>query len=295
VTIFSARFKRRKNMCLIPMITQIDATHFDEIYFDWAVTSDMRLKAIKRSVPETACYMDLSGEDVIARRSMRVLIYVLTHDLQTTEDALRRYANSRWARVCWIPTTYLLESVMYHRTLAERQREWEHADFVGTVSHRAHEKIPDILERMDEIFGAATETRRNFVALFHKPDDLLVAAEANHPGFTRVWDALGTLVPGLATQDRLFSFYGNYWACTPTVMRAYMQYFKIIKDALETIDDAWKDSGYLTETNQHLHQSRENCMRSFGVPYYPFHPFIAERVPCAWAVSEKLDVMYVES
>jgi hypothetical protein len=63
---------------------------------------------------------------------------------------------------------------------------------------------------------------------------------------------------------------------------------------LELAPKLWRDSRYITADNQHLRQTRETCMRIFGVPYYPLHPFICERLPCAWVVRENLDVSYIE-
>lgn len=214
-------------------------------------------------------------------RSERRVIYVLCPDVAAETAARETYAAHDWARIIRIPTTFYLESVMYSTILQRRIEEWKDADFVGCIAWTAHKK----LQTLD--LGPLLRPDLDLVAFMYRGDPLVATATRWHPRFQFIWtqvlrhmgyadDAiLNPLIP---------SFYCNYWAARPWVMRAYLDFFAKFKHALETLphiqDALWSDSEYSDRGTDIASISSERCMTIWGVEYYPYHPFLCERLIC---------------
>jgi hypothetical protein len=227
---------------------------------------------------------------------MKCIIYVLsptTEDLERSREELKEYP---WARPILIPTTYYLESVMYTHVLHRRRAEWEHAEYVGTIAHSAIEKLTNISSIYDTVCQASEE-HADVAAFLYRGDSLVAAAEKWHPGFLRIWAAslryLGFPMDKIVSED-IPSYYCNYWAATPETMKSYIQFFKTFVHTLDTLpvisDEIWNDAGYSVRGPEIAKLNAEQCMKIWGVGYYPFHPFIAERIPCFffWVTGKKL-------
>ena len=206
-----------------------------------------------------------------------MLVYILCPDPAAEALATMEYSRFPWAKVIMIPTTYYLESIMYSHILSLREDEWEHEDFVGCMSWRASTKI----NVFDDIESYTTRGAE-FVALMYRGDPLVDAADMYHPGFKRVWvSALGKmgLDSSAVTHPDLPSFYCNYWLATPAIMKEYIQFFKRFRKALESLDPPerdilWSDSKYKGALPV------EKRLKIWGTRWYPFHPFLSERLPC---------------
>jgi len=264
----------------------LETALFDYTIYVSGDGTDMELEGIVRSSPEVAAYMPLRPDaTVIQRKKDRNLVYVLANDRASYDTALEKYRDHAWARVIWIPTTILLESVMYHHILPSKIKEWEHADYVGTVASTAHTKMDsmDLNGRIAEASGK----HASLVAFMYRTDPLVQRAEKWHPGFASLWmtilERLGYHKDEIL-YPRIPSFYCNYWVCTPARMKDYIEFFKKVRHAMETIpeiqDQLWSDAKYLERGDEIAKLSKDQCMRIWGVPYYPFHPFLCERVPC---------------
>lgn len=243
-------------------------------------------------------YMPLrSGEThtVVARKPDRYVIYVLAPTEEDLEKARENFKDFPWAVPIMIPTTFYLEGVMYTHILHRRRKEWEHADYVGTISHSAPGKLHDI-SAVYRTMRAGSKEGAQVTAFLHRGDSLVATAEKWHPGFLRIWAGslryLGFPMEQILNEE-IPSFYCNYWAATPPVMKEYIQFFRTYVHTLDTLpiisDEVWNDASYSGRGLDIAGIPSDHCMKIWGVPQYPFHPFILERLPCFffWALSKK--------
>lgn len=265
---------------------------------DWAVYLTNEKMFLEYSLDTFLPLRPGETHTLLARKPDRFLIYVLAPTRDELVKARKDFQECVWAVPIMIPTTFYLESVMYSQILRRRKEEWEHADYVGTLSHSAVTKLHNVAAICDTLRDASKE-KADIAAFLYRGDSLVGAAEKWHPGFLRLW--VGTLrYLGFPTEkilsEEIPSFYCNYWAATPTAMKEYIQFFKSFTYALDTLpiisDEVWNDAGYSARGSDIAALQADECMRIWGVPYYPFHPFIMERLPCFffWATLKKIVV-----
>lgn len=219
---------------------------------------------------------------VTSQRASRNLIYVLCPNAEAVKKAREVYSH-KWARIIWIPTTVYLESVAYYHTLASRMPEWKHADYVGCIGWSAYDKMNSL--DLDDVISQSQNA--DVVAFMYRGDPLVATADTWHPKFSNIWVPVLTSM-GYAQNDIVStdipSFYCNYWAARPSHMAAYIDFFKKFKIQLENVPEIqsalWSDSTYKDRGTDIAKLDEEQCMTIWGVPYYPYHPFICERLPC---------------
>lgn len=181
-------------------------------------------------------------------------------------------------------------------------------DYFGVFSHDAKQHIkfaerlgnedlrfsPDNLKRVIEsypevdVFGF--EKRR-------KNDNIIVQAERYHPGFIRLIETIineiGFMEKVPAKIDHIILF--NHFVARSEIYEAYVK--EVLIPAMAVMDcmpELWADSGYLK--NDHiLHGKampenwRQHFKDAFGVPYYPYFPFLCERLPSLFVQKHKLN------
>jgi hypothetical protein len=211
---------------------------------------------------------------------MKIRIYILCYNEQSYAYALRDYSNIEWAKIIYINSTVLFENIMYDSILLDNYDDWKDFDYVGTISWKAGYKI-----RLPDINKLATflETNRFDVIPFYFIDaNLINRTTYYHPKFRYLWIKILTKLGYSETQitKNIKAFYCNYWITTPILMLEYIKFFKKVKHCIDTYDeiheDIWSDSHFNSSTLL----SPEKCLVTFGKPYYPYHPFIYERIPC---------------
>jgi hypothetical protein len=215
---------------------------------------------------------------------LNIRIFILCHDDISQEKAFLEFGHHEWATVLRIETTLYLENIMYSSVLMKHKALWEDCDYVGTLAWCARQKvlIPDmdlIRSKIEPLLEAGQAC--DVVSFANYPKILLQDAQVNHPLFVPIWTALLTEM-GYEKADilstKIFAFYCNYWMARPSWMLAYIEFFGRAKHLLDTYEpiqaalwsDAEYDSGALSD----------KMKRAFGRPYYPYHTFICERLPC---------------
>jgi len=76
----------------------------------------------------------------------------------------------------------------------------------------------------------------------------------------------------------------------PKSMLSYIKFIKnsvILMENLENIQTAiWSDPNYSNRIGE------ETVLKIFGHPHYTYHPFIGERLPCIFFVTNKDKISY---
>lgn len=205
----------------------------------------------------------------------KIVVYVLCYDDASEAKAREEYVAHHWARILRLGGSKYMEGQVFIDVLDSLRSEWEDADFVGTLSWRASEKItvPDI-EILCEKYKNASA-----ISLLFLPEITLGRSTLSHPRFLQVWIPMLTEM-GHSVQDAVshefLHLVGNYWLAKPHVMTRFCQFFKSAVRVLETKESLrealWSDACYDT------HLTKERCMEIYDKPYMPYHSFVCERL-----------------
>jgi hypothetical protein len=222
---------------------------------------------------------------------MRIRLYILCYHEESQKKANEEYGNYEWAKVLFIETTPYLENIMYSNWLLENKNDWKDFDYVGTISWSASEKIGKI--NMNQIITRLEREDPDIYAFWYYSCNMVLHANYWHPKFSSLWYRL-LFYKKLSYFDILNSdikaFFGNYWMCKPSWMEAYIEFFKDCKTILENQtdlqEDLWSDTGYKGKL------SKEKLLEIYGKPYYPYHPFLLERLPCFFFWWKKAKLIY---
>ena len=216
---------------------------------------------------------------------MKIRIYVLCYSDETFKNATELYGNKEWAKVVYIKSTVLFESIMYDSWLEENYDDWKDYDYVGTISWKASMKIkmPDI-DKLS-LFLENNKDNYNVAAFYFIDMNMIDRTNYYHPKFRTLWikilSKLGYSIDQILNNN-IKGFYCNYWITTPKLMLEYIEFFKNVKNVINNYqdiqDDLWSDSKFQSTTLL----TPQQCMQKFGIPHYPYHPFIYERMPCIW-------------
>lgn len=228
---------------------------------------------------------------------MKIIIYVLCYNKDSYESAVNEYSNRDGFKILYIETTPLLENIMYDSWLLDHQDEWENYDYVGTISWKASQKC-----RIPDTSTLITYLQNNDIDIYtfyRLPCNLIEQAtyghpysKYGHPKFENIWIKLFNQlnVPeSHSTNPKIIPFFSNYWITRPKIMLKYIEFFKTVKHILDTCPDIqqelWEDAMYGGNS-----LCKEKCMELYGKPYYPYHVFIYERLPCYffWSIGAKL-------
>lgn len=208
----------------------------------------------------------------------KVIIYVLCYDDHTEKVSHRVYGSHPWCRVFRLPAHHVeLESSMYTVYLDTKRSEWEHADYVGTISWKAFKKIP--IDHITRLLRVADPSRHDVVPFFPVKGDAVAHADKCHPGFALLWErllsSLGCPQEQVACRD--FTFFAcNYWMCRPRIMNYYIRFAKQVRVKME--DPELREMLY-NDARYPGSLSSVRLTQIFGHPWYTFHPFIFERLP----------------
>ena len=208
------------------------------------------------------------------------LVYVLYFDDESRREAVDVFGGLPYTRPHFIRTTRYLENVMYLEELPGRRDEWEGTAFVGCISYRAARKglTPDALHHTVMTNDAGSS---DVVAFMTLSVPMYSHATKHHPRFMEIWTAL---LVGLgytrevATKDNIIPFVCNYWLARPEWMARYIPFQQRARDLIEG-DPALREI-MDTDSTYEGAMPVETMRAVFGKDYYPYYPFVMERLPC---------------
>ena len=234
------------------------------------------------------------------------IIYVLCYDDESEQKANTEFIQYPWARIYRIPVesqNHLFEGVMYQTELMKLYDEWKDKEFVGTISYKLKarlnwypyttmERIDNAIQNMSPVshdvvpflhFGGAnfSNLNPNLGDEFKKMTNYVIPIHKEYKVGYRI-----------NTREKEFKvssfFFFNYWMATPAHMLEYIYFFNSIwLPTLESNANVWNNSGY----QGHLTPEQlKNLTRR--VDYYPYHPFINERLPASYFRYKKARIYY---
>jgi hypothetical protein len=215
---------------------------------------------------------------------MKVVVYVLCYDDESESVARKAFTDRAWAKPLRLRgDTRYMEGEAFLTHLHARREEWADADFVGTVSYKAPQKIavPDLDRVCSECMAS------DVIALVPSIESMVHQALTCHPRFLDVWVPLLRALghdPCKAVSSAIPFFACNYWLAKPEWMTAFLDFYRKAVEVLDTLpevqDAVWSDAGYDTAI------PKERLRSMFdGREFITYHPFVCERLACyyAWA------------
>jgi len=217
----------------------------------------------------------------------KIIIYVLCYDDATEALANTQYGAFDWARVHRIKKhTHLFEGIMYQEELLNMYSEWKCADFVGTISYSFTSKVP--LNHLIRMIERAIHEKPDVTMFWSRARDDGIGGHNQHliQLYKSVLDMLISKTHPKVSQLYCFS---NYWMATPKHMLLYIDFFnRTLLPLLEESPHVWDNSLYVAG-NLTSDQLLKITKR---VPYYPFHPFINERLVAPYFQSINANILH---
>lgn len=211
-------------------------------------------------------------------------LYVCYHDDYSHGYSLLHYGGISCAKMHKIPTTQYFESKMFIDELSKMEGEWQDADYVGTITWKAKQKIQ--LPNIEQTLSRAKEDGASLLA-FYQPScplqkDIVAWAQRQHVHFARLWEVFCTqlgYIPEQYLSKDIPAFYCNYWMTTPSLMKEYIAHAQKAYAILENYDDG------TFQTLLHSDSKFEYKVPRPGISYITYHCFLMERLPCLffWA------------
>lgn len=223
----------------------------------------------------------------------KTLLYIVYHD-EASKKKAEKYEKEPWARLLYIESTKYLESDAY-RALKDLEHEWGDKDYVGVIKYSFEDKTSFF--NFDELCRGDGADVLTFVGPeSHSPDTLGVSmirtAKRCHMYFPSIWAHVLVTRLGLdATKvfsDDIPAFYSNFWIAKTPFFKEYIRVYGIVREVMETDElirpILYQNAAYF----QHIDTERLTAI--MGVPYYPYHPFVMERLPCLvfWLMGAKI-------
>jgi hypothetical protein len=229
------------------------------------------------------------------------IIYVLCYDDESEKKAHEDFDKFEWARVYRIPEAvqnHLFEGVMYQSELMKVYDEWKDKKYVGTCAYNMFNKLKSDMSWLirDNILSfmcgrIQTADSYDFVGFMRVDKKHIWDHIHIHPILSDLlnrnakinvnsWLRLSILV------KNYYPF--NYWMATPRKMLEYINYFNSKwLPALESHPLVWEDADYNGKLSPErlLYLTRDRCN------YYPYHPFVNERLPSFYFERSKANML----
>lgn len=143
-----------------------------------------------------------------------------------------------------------------------------------------------VVEENPDVDVFAFEKRRKNQNIIHQ-------AEHYHPGFIRMITSIireiGLMDEVPSKIDHIILF--NHFVARSEIYEQYVtEVLNPAMEAMKGMDDLWQDAKYIKPMPEVL---KNRFFRAFGKPYYPFHPFLLERLPSLFVQKHKLNVKQI--
>ena len=221
---------------------------------------------------------------------MSIKCYVCHHE---TEES-RLFAEEVCRRFPYMKTYKLGQTKLFESDFFKNVEIDERCKYIGMLTYRVLQRPHVLMLNIGYVLSCCDT---DVVTLNYEPPwgDKLTDAERFHPGFKNIWiQLMKVLLPDLPEDDtwsdKFTMFYNNYWFAKPKVILEYREFLKKAEEELEKIPEVYDDSGYTVGN-----VSKEELQKITGNPYYTFHPFIFERLPCIFVWYKKYSCLHVRA
>ena len=202
------------------------------------------------------------------------IIYILCYNQEIFDEYSIQYKKYKWAKpIVMKYQDYTFENAFW-RQLSEIEDEWIHCDMVGVLAYSAYKKIK--LDIVDKIIMNKLYFPNNY---YHFLDNTRltpsISTIRSHPLFSVIWnDVLLKLNLFTITES-----YCNYWMCKPVQMKLFIKWYNdICLPVLINTTHMFDDAKYRSNLDS------SKLIQLWGKPYYPYLPFVSERLNKAFFI-----------
>lgn len=198
-------------------------------------------------------------------------------------------------RLYFIPSTNILETYFYTNVLQNLMESSIHKpNWVGSISWKAMKKTD--LHVIDKMLSDETLVQDGYDVLgFWTPwmfdphicnSSMFVSNSVLYHAQSKLIQFIVYILKGIhETEENILllhqpyptfkSFYGSYFVARPIFMQEYIAWIRRVMVFIATDPIArtfiWSDSDYMNDAGS-------VAFNVFGVPFYPLHPFLGERL-----------------
>ena len=207
-----------------------------------------------------------------------ILIYIIYHD-DTSYEKIAKYKNYEYVRLIYIKTTKYFESVIF-KYLNDNKYEWYKKKYVGIITYSFEYKLCMTMDMIyDKIIHLFDNYNCDLITLLNKD----VLEYSFHGRLKEIFNYTLPLVGYSEYIDytKIQMFCSNYWVTSSYWMEKYidfaLKYINLIDndEYIQPILDS--DAGYKHSNGANL--CSERLMNLIGMPDYPHHAFVMERLP----------------
>lgn len=205
-------------------------------------------------------------------------IYILYHD-QRSENIARLFRKYHWAHYFKLGQSKYFESAFWP-TLLQKEHEWMNKSYVGCISYSLVSKQNLSSFPLNYIIKTAHGAD---VVTFYKFSDvgMITHAMQYHTHFEEVWLALLSKMG--YTKHNIMSldiplYPCNCWMAKPSWMKRFLLFAQEAVSIME--NDSQVRKLCYQNSNYNGKVPKKTLVEIAGKPYYTFHPFITERLPC---------------
>lgn len=191
----------------------------------------------------------------------------------------------------YAPTKYFESQVIADLIEAGQHKG---SDYFGVVSYKLREKIgimknnwrdhPNIANHSTQEFTPEEFKRQLYDKMpdamsfqCHQGHDIVLKAQEFHPKFMQLWTYIMNRI-GFPWKPTIIAnvFYCNFFIAKSEIYEAYVKEMLLpamdLMDRMTTSSGIWDDSGYRNT------QLPPEVQKRLGVKYWPYHPFLCERM-----------------
>ena len=175
--------------------------------------------------------------------------------------------------------------------LNSHQNEWINKKYVGLITY----SIADKISVFD--FNELSQKDTDVISFNNYYLTTMVKhAEVRHKNFIYIWKYILNKLgydSNDCVSDDIPSYFNNYWMAKPEWMLKYIAFFNKAINIIENDDEI---SSYLYQNSNYNGKLPPNKLIEIsGKPYYTFHPFIIERLPCFFFWHEKASLYQADA
>lgn len=170
-------------------------------------------------------------------------------------------------------------------------------DWMGFLAYSYPKKLPGG-ENIDWMDVVARAVRRNpavdVIAMLPSRHNMYMHAEAFHPGFMRVWVMLliKMNIKQVLMEGTPMAFYCNYWIARRSLVEEYTVFATramiLLESDPELVALVNRDADYRYTPNP---LPTATLQQVCGRPYYTFHAFVMERLPCMFFLLKRCNIV----
>lgn len=222
----------------------------------------------------------------------RLSIYILYHDDASYQVARRFAGTNEVYHLVHLPSTKYFESIVFKSNVfALLSLQSEYTGFItySFPSKRADLDIPaGLLANPGYDLYAIMYRRRGDGSISTIRDAM--GGCTHGPGFYRLFEDL-MLALGIHGALDAPIFYSNHWVARTWIVQGYA---RLVDAAIVLIESDERFSHLASESANYAGGVDEETLSKFsGRAYYTRHPFIMERMICAYVYQKKYSVCYL--